>query len=72
MKTGIGKLMCRFESYLFRLFTPLLELVVRMVLETIVLKTCRFKSYRGYYTVSIDKRFKSPDCGSGHRGFESR
>ena len=32
----------------------------------------RFKSCSDYYTVSIDKRFKSPDCGSGHRGFESR
>ena len=53
MKTGIGKLMCRFESYVFRLFASLLELVVRVVLETIVLKTCRFDSYKGYYTVSM-------------------
>ena len=40
--------MCWFESNVFRLFTSLLELVVRVVLETIVLKTCRFESYKGY------------------------
>ena len=50
MKTGIGKLMCWFESNVFRLFASLLELVVRVVLETIVLKTCRFDSYKGYKT----------------------
>ena len=37
----------RFPSPLQKLNTPLLELVVRVVLETIVLKTCRFDSYRG-------------------------
>ncbi len=34
LKTGIGKLMCRFESYLFRLFASLMELVDTLVLET--------------------------------------